>query len=176
MEIRVSKSTTIAVVLIIFGVVLRLIPHVDNFAPIGAIALFGGAILSARIAWWLPLAIMVMSDLILGLHDTILFTWGGFMLVALFGMLLKDQRNIIRVPLGAIGAAVIFFIVSNFGVWVVSGMYAHTWQGLIDCYVMAIPFFKTSLLADFVYSAALFGAYAWATQTKKARLEVPKQA
>jgi hypothetical protein len=178
MEVRIDRSTTIAVVLIIAGIALRLIPHTANFAPVGAIALFGGAVLSARIAWWLPLAIMVVSDLFLGLHGTILFTWGGFLLVALFGMLLKNQKNWLRVPLGAMGAAVIFFIVSNFGVWVEGKLYPHTWQGLVDCYVMAIPFLKTSLMADFAYSIALFSAFALAAQsTKKARLEDhPKQA
>lgn len=168
MEVRISRGTTLAVVLIIAGVVLRLIPHTANFAPVGAIALFGGAVLSARIAWWLPLAIMIVSDLFLGFHGTILFTWGGFLLVALFGMSLKDQKNWWRVPIGAIGAAVIFFIVSNFGVWVEGKLYPHTWQGLVDCYVMALPFFKTSLFADFAYSIALFSAYALAVRPSKA--------
>lgn len=164
-----SRSAVIAITLIVAGIALRLLPHTGNFAPVGAIALFGGAVLSVRISWWLPLVIMAISDLFLGLHDTIFFTWGGFLLVALFGMSLKNQTSWLRVPLGALGAAIIFFVVSNFGVWVEGKLYPHTWQGLVDCYVIALPFLKTSLLADVVYSAVLFGVYALATQTDKQR-------
>lgn len=169
MEVRVKRAAVVAIVLIIAGVSLRLLPHTANFAPVGAIALFGGAVLSSRISWWLPLAIMAISDLFLGLHGTILFTWGAFFLVALLGMSLRHQKNWLHVPFGALGAAIIFFIVSNFGVWVEGKLYPHTWQGLIDCYVMATPFFKTTLLADLSYSIVLFSAYALAVQPEKLR-------
>jgi hypothetical protein len=164
MEIRITKATAIAVALIVAGVLLRLVPHAANFAPVGAIALFGGAVLSPRLAWWLPVAIMIISDLILGFHGTILFTWGGFMLVALLGMTLKEKSNWLRVPAGAIGGALIFYIVSNFGVWAEGKLYLHTLQGLIDCYIAGLPFLKTSLLADLFFSGALFGAYHLATK------------
>lgn len=159
-----TKRALIALALIIFGIALRLVPHTANFAPVGAIAIFGGAVLSARYALWLPLVIMIGSDLILGFHGTVLFTWGGFMLVALFGMALKNRSNAERIPMGALGSAIIFYIVSNFGVWVEGKLYAHTLQGLIDCYVMALPFLRTSLVADLLFSAALFGTYALATR------------
>jgi hypothetical protein len=171
MEIRVNhRLALIAGGLIIAGVLLRLVPHVANFAPVGAIALFGGAVLPKRLAWWLPLAIMVASDLIIGLHDTIAFTWLGFTLVGLFGMLWRDSKNVYRATFGALGGAIIFYIVSNFGVWAVDKMYPHTFQGLIDCYAAGVPFFRTSLLADFTYSVLLFGAYALATHRTRAIL------
>ncbi len=159
-----SRATAIACALILAGIILRLMPHVANFAPVGAIALFGGAVLNKKLAWWLPLAIMVVSDFIIGLHSAILFTWGGFLLIGLFGMLLRNKNNLQRVCLGTLGSGIIFYVISNFGVWAVSGMYQHTLQGLLDCYIAAIPFFRTSLAADLLYSAALFGAYALATQ------------
>lgn len=161
---EISKTTYIALALIIAGIALRLIPHAANFAPVGAIALFGGAILSARTALWLPLVIMVVSDLFLGFHGTMLFTWGGFVLVGMFGMFLRDRTNAERIPLGALGSAIIFYIVSNFGVWVEGRLYPHTFQGLIDCFVMALPFLRTSLIADLLFATALFGAYALATK------------
>jgi hypothetical protein len=172
MEIRVSKTTLLALSLIIIGIALRVIPHTANFAPVGAIALFGGTILSFRTALWLPLVIMVTSDLIIGLHPTVAFTWGGFMLVGLFGATLRNQRNLVRVPVGAISAALIFYIVSNFGVWLEGRLYPATWQGLVDCYVMALPFLRTSLLADLAFSALLFGLYAFVTPAFKSDLVI----
>lgn len=160
----VQPATWVAIALIVAGVALRLLPHIANFAPVGAIALFGGAVLSARIALWLPSAIMVVSDIFLGLHGTMFFTWGGFVLVGMFGMLLRNRRNLERIPLGALGSAAIFYLVSNFGVWVEGRLYPHTLQGLADCYVAALPFLRTSIIADLLFAAALFGAYALANK------------
>jgi hypothetical protein len=141
---------------------MRLLPHPANLAPVGAIALFGGAILPRKVAWWLPLAVMAASDIFLGFYDSMLFTWIGFLLVGLYGMALRGQSNWFRVPFGALGSAVIFFIVSNFGVWAAGGLYAHTLAGLAQCYTMALPFFRNTFIGDFLYSWLLFGVYALA--------------
>lgn len=160
MEIRINKTVLFALALIGVGIGLRLVPHADNFAPIGAIALFAGAILSWRIALWLPLTAIIASDLIIGLHDTVLFTWGGFALITLFAILLQHKSNWVRVPLGAVASTLIFFAVSNFGVWLVSGMYAHTWQGLADSYYMALPFLRNTFMSDLAFATVFFGLYA----------------
>src|SRR5689334_23836091 len=100
METRVSRSPAVwlAVALVVFGVVMRLLPHPANLAPVGAIALFGGAVLPRRHGWWLPLAVMSLSDVFfLGTYNGIVFTWIGFLLVGLFGMTLRDQSNWVRV-------------------------------------------------------------------------------
>ena len=162
MEIRVNKTTVLAFALIVAGMVMRIIPHTDNFAPVGAIALFAGALLGRRLALWIPLLIMVGSDLVIGFHSTIAFTWGGFVLVAAFGMLLKNKPNLMRVPVGAIGSALIFYLVSNFGVWLEGRMYPLTVAGLTDCYTMALPFLRASFMADLSFSTLLFGLYALA--------------
>ena len=161
MEVRVNRNLVwVAVALVVFGVVMRLLPHPANLAPVGAIALFGGAVLPRKLGWWLPLAVMMISDLFLGTYNGILFTWAGFLLVSLFGMSLRGQSNWVRVPLGALGSAVIFFIVSNLGVWAQGQMYAHTWSGLVQCYELALPFFRNTFFGDFIYSWILFGAFA----------------
>lgn len=149
----------VAVLLLFIGVGLRLIPHVPNFAPIGAIALFGGALLRWRLAIWLPLAIMITSDAVLGFYPGIIYTWTAFLLVTTWGMLFQKRHFLSRITIGALGSSIIFFVVSNLGVWVASGMYAHSIAGLLQCYAMALPFFKMTLLSDMLYSAALFGAY-----------------
>lgn len=163
MNLKINRTLILIVLtLAAFGVIMRLVPHPANLAPVGAIALFAGAVLPRKLAWWLPLAIMIASDLVLGTYDGILFTWAGFLLVALFGMTLRGASNWLRVPFGALGASVIFFIVSNFGTWLQGGMYEHTWAGLVLCYEMALPFFRNTFIGDLLYSALLFGAYAYA--------------
>ena len=149
----------IAVSVITAGVLLRLLPHEPNFAPVGAIALFGGAILGWRHGVWLPLGILMISDVLLGLYDSIVFTWMGFVAVALFGALLGRRNAVWKIGIGSLGAALLFFAISNFGTWLTSGMYSHTWAGLVDCYVMALPFLRMTLLGDLFYAATLFGAF-----------------
>jgi hypothetical protein len=161
MEIRITKTTILALSLIVIGIALRILPHTANIAPVGAIALFAGAILSFRTALWLPLLIMVLSDLVIGLHPTILYTWGGFVLIALLGTRLRGVSNWLRVPLGALGASLLFFVVSNFGVWMEGRLYPATFQGLIDCYAMALPFLRNSLIADLGFSVVFFGLYSF---------------
>ncbi len=165
MDSRTSRTLIwIAIALVAFGVIMRLLPHPANLAPVGAIALFGGALLPRKLGWWLPLGVMVVSDIFLGFYDGILFTWTGFLLVSLFGMTLRNQSNWLRVPFGALGASVIFFIVSNFGTWLQGHMYAHTWSGLVLCYEMALPFFRNTFVGDLLYSSLLFGAFALAVR------------
>lgn len=162
MEIRkgaINWQLVAALLLVIAGTALRLLPHIPNFAPVGAIALFGGAVLGWRLAVWLPLVLMISSDFLIGFYPGIEFTWAGFLLIALFGMLLRRVGLIGRIVVGGAASGLLFFTVSNFGVWLTSGMYVHTLDGLIQCYVMALPFFRVSLMADLFYSALIFGLY-----------------
>ncbi|MDD5355005.1 MAG: hypothetical protein PHY56_00480 [Candidatus Omnitrophica bacterium] len=148
----------LALILLIAGIIFRFIPHLANFTPILAIALFGGAYLNKKYAIVMPLALMMISDVFLGLHNTIMFTWGSILLVSVTGMLLKNRKSAANVTLGAFSSAVLFFIVTNFGVWLM-GWYPKTLNGLLTCYTMAIPFFKTTMLSTLVYSLGLFGIY-----------------
>lgn len=166
MEVRITRfRLAITLLLIALGIAARLLPHEPNFVPIGAIALFGGAVLGWRTALWLPLVIMVSTDWVIGFHSTMWFVWAGFALISLFGAYLQRTSLLTRIGLGALGSGSIFFVVSNFGVWLVGGLYPPTLQGLIECFYMALPFFRTSLLADVVYSTVLFGTYALAIHT-----------
>jgi Family of unknown function (DUF6580) len=173
MEVRVSKATLLAAALIVTGISLRMLPHAANFAPVGAIALFAGATLGKRTALWLPVAIMVLSDIILGLYPSVWFTWGAFALIAWYGQLFRNRSNWPRVPLGAIGSALIFFTVSNFGVWTEGRLYPLTWSGLMDCYAMAIPFLRNTFLSDLSYSVILFGLYAYLAPKLQSSITLP---
>ena len=159
----------VAVGLLVFGILSRLVPHPWNVTPVMAIALFGGATLPKGWALWLPLAIVGISDGLIGWHVTVPFTWGAVLLTSLLGWWLRARRSAGRVLVGTLAGSVLFFLVSNFGVWLVGGLYPRTADGFWSCYVAALPFFRNSLAADLVCAAALFGGYALATSWRPAR-------
>lgn len=156
----------LAISLLALGVVLRLIPHPPNFAPISAIALFGGAHLAKPYALVLPLLAMFASDMIgdaLGLfpgfHRTQPAVYLSFFLVGLIGLWLRNHRSTATIVGGALTASILFFLITNFAVWYGGTMYPQNWQGLVTAYVAGIPFFRNTLLGDLTYTAVLFGAY-----------------
>lgn len=146
--------------LIIFlAVTLRLIPHPPNFAPIAAMALFGGAYLGKRDALIVPLLAMVLSDFFLGFHNTMTFVYGSFLISGLIGIWLKRHLNVINVILGVFTSSIIFFLITNFGVWLVGGLYEKTFQGLLQSYFYAIPFFRNTVIGDLFYTGLFFSSY-----------------
>ena len=153
----------LAIGLLILGVVSRLITHVPNFTPIIAVALFGGFYLKKNQALVMPLILLAISDLIIGFHNTMLFTWGSIFLISALGMALRGQKNFSTITISSFASSVIFFIITNLGVWLVSGLYSMTLSGLRDCFILAIPFFKTELLSTLIYTAVLFGTYEYAS-------------
>jgi len=168
-DLRFSVIST----MILLAALSRLVPHPANFAPIGAMALFGAAYYSKRHwAFIIPIASMWISDLILNnavygqyfdhfvwFYSGSLFTYGAFALIVLLGMFTLKKVRIPRLAASALGASVIFFIVSNFGVWFSWAMYPKDLGGLMACYAAGIPFFKNTLAGDLVYSAVMFGAF-----------------
>jgi hypothetical protein len=163
--------------LVLVGMILgaaasRLIPHPPNFAPIGAMALFGGACFaSKRMAFLVPLAAMLLSDLAIGLlsgdlsfglHRLIPVVYGSFALIVCLGFWLRRHRNALPIAGTALAGSVLFFVLTNFGVWALGSWYPKTCDGLVACYVAAIPFFQNTLLGDAVYSTVLFGGLALA--------------
>jgi hypothetical protein len=153
----------IALVLLLVTVAVwsRLLPHPPNFAPIAAAGIFAAAFLPRRWALSVPLASMVVSDLIIGLHPLILFTWGSYLaLVLLAARIFQPKVSAPRVISTALLGSIIFFLVTNFGVWLEGRLYPPTLAGLWQSYVMALPFFRNTLLGDLFYTGALFGLYA----------------
>jgi hypothetical protein len=140
---------------------LRLVPHPPNFSPIDAMALFSGACLARRwIAFVAPLAALLLSDLILGFYPGMLFQYAAVVAVALLGMAALSRVTVARLVVTALASSVCFFLVSNFGVWLVGGMYPHTPAGLGACYAAGIPFFQNTVAGDMFYTALLFGGFA----------------
>jgi len=146
--------------LILVGIVSRLVPHPWNATPLTAIALFGGTYLPKRWAILLPLAIIAMSDLWLGWHSTIPFTWGAFAATGWLAWWVRVRPSATRILAGSLLGSVIFFVVTNFGVWATQTLYPKTLAGLWQCYVAGIPFFRNMLVGDLIYTAVLFGMFA----------------
>lgn len=170
---KINLRFSIITLMILFAALSRLLPHPPNFAPIGGMALFGAAYYSKRYwAFIIPVASMWISDLVLNnvvysqyfdgfvwFYSGSVFTYGAFLLITLFGMFTLKNVQVPNVIASALGASVIFYLVSNFGVWLSSGMYPHTPVGLQACYIAALPFFQNTIAGDLVYSAVLFGAF-----------------
>lgn len=168
---RQSGSTAVSKLWFVGAMVLaaalfRLLPSPEyrpaNLAPIGAMALFGGAALGdRRLAFLFPLVAMLISDLFIEFDGSRLWVYGAIALITAIGRALRIHR---RQPAyiigGSLAASLLFFIVTNFGVWLMSGWYSHTGSELLRCYVMAIPFFGNTVIGDLVFSGVLFGGLA----------------
>ncbi|MBI5201483.1 MAG: hypothetical protein HY925_07865 [Elusimicrobia bacterium] len=152
-----KTSTRVAIGIIILAAASRLLPHPPNVTPLTAIALLGGASLAPSLAFLLPLGALVLSDAVLGFHQTIPFVYAGFLIVAALGRMLRNDRSNGRIAGACLVGSVLFFVISNAGVWAVGGLYPRTGAGLAECFTAAIPFFRNSLLGDFGFTALLFG-------------------
>jgi len=151
----------IAIIFVLVGVSLRLLPHAPNFAPIAAIALFGGVYLSRKTALILPIAIMMISDIFIGSYGIklMVFVYVSFLICVLLGFWLKKHKKWQTVLGSSILSGIIFFILTNFAVWIFTPWYAKTISGIVQCYVMALPFFRNTLLGNIFYAGAFFGSY-----------------
>src|ERR1035437_6002118 len=149
----------IAIVLAAAG--SRLIPHPPNLASISAIALFGGAYFSdKRLAFLVPLAALLLSDLMLGFYNYMEVVYLSFALIVCIGLWLQKRRSVIHIAGAALASSVLFYLLTNFGVWALESLYPKTIEGIIACYVAAIPFFQNTIQGDLFFTAVLFGGFA----------------
>ena len=150
--------------LIVLAIIARLAPHPFNVTPLGGLGLFAGAYCDRRVAWLVPLVALLIGDSIGGFYDPVVlvFVYVGMLAGPLFGRLfLSAKRSTLRF-VGAVGCSSgAFFILSNFGVWA-AGMYPPTLAGLVECYVMGLPFLVNTVFGNFLFGAIFFGTYAGA--------------
>lgn len=149
----------LALLILIFGIPSRIVVHAPNFSPVLSLALFGGIYLKGRQGIWVPLLLMAISDAVIGFHDTMFFTWGSILLISLIGMWLKEHKNMVNVISASLISSIIFFVVTNFGAFLT--MYSQTYAGLKECYLLAIPFYRSTLASTLVYSVILYAGYEW---------------
>jgi hypothetical protein len=145
--------------MIVLAALARLVPHPLNFTPIGAMAIFGGACFAdRRLGFVVPLAALLLSDVVIGFHSLLPVVYGSFALNVLLGRWIRSRRTVVTTAAATLAGSVQFFIVTNFACWV--SFYPHTVEGLVSCYVAAIPFFQNTLLGDAVFVCVLFGGLA----------------
>ena len=155
--------TLLALALILLAAALRIAPHPWNFAPVGAMALFSGAVLKdRRLAFLFPLLALFAGDLFIGFHKLMPIVYASFLVNVAIGLFLRHRRTVSRVAGATSLGAIQFFLFTNFGVWWLGGFYPKTTMGLAACYAAGIPFFWNTLAGDAFYAALLFGSYAYA--------------
>jgi len=156
-----AKRVLVLTALVVGAALTRLIPHPWNVTPIGAMALFGGAhFADKRLAVLIPFGALLIGDVVTGFHRLMPFVYGGFALYIALGVGLRGRASALWVA-GAVGAGgVLFFLVTNFGVWWLLGTYPPTGAGLLACYVAGLPYLGATLLGDAIFSTALFGGWA----------------
>ena len=155
-----SFEQKVALIFVVMGVALRVLPHPGNFTPVTAIALFSGVTLSPGLALTVPMIVMIASDIFIGPHSLYWLTWGSFFIVTLLGFWIRSSTAPSRIFLGTLAGSVFFFVSTNLGVFLFEGMYPRTWAGLAECFTRAVPFFRNALLGDFLYAFVFFSAFA----------------
>ncbi len=166
MKKLLNEKNIILTIIVVLAVLSRLIDHPSNFTPVFALALFSAVCFAnEKLALFIPFSVMFISDLFIGLSSlniVVYFTFGISYIIGYF--FLKKNPGIVRIIMASVAVSTIFFIVSNFYVWALDpfSLYEKTYTGFIQCYTMALPFFRNSLLGDLFYSGVLFGAYALA--------------
>lgn len=174
MEQNVRSKMLVVGYMLAFAVLTRLWPHPWNATAIGALALFSGSqFKNSWLATLLPVAALLVSDFALGFHATMPFVYGALILTVLMGQSVKTS------PLWLGGASLVssvsFFIISNFGVWLVAGLYPRNWAGFITCFEMALSFFRGQWVGDLVYTAIVFGGWAVVRKVVGTMAKEPQQ-
>ncbi len=176
-----GKSSLGIICLFIFVAALsRILPHPPNFTAVGAMALFGAYYFKNK-AWSFAIPILALwfSDIILNnivysqAGDTftlfnagMIWVYGAFIAMILFGIFFLKKVNLSRLLISGVSVGIIFFLISNFGVWATSSMYPKTGAGLIACYTAGLAFLRNSLIGNIFYVTLFFGAYEWMIHKK----------
>ena len=141
--------------------VSRLVPHISNFASVGAMALFGGAYFSNRkMAYAIPLVALFISDAIIGFYGWgMLPVYGSFVLIIALGTLLGKKITPINVLIGSLLSSVLFFLITNFAFFYSTAMYPHNFAGIMLSYEKGLLFFRSTLESDLLFNGLLFGSF-----------------
>lgn len=176
-----SSQSKIILAIVLFATITRIaIPpflgnHLPNFSPIDAIALFCGAYFNRRLmAFGVGLLSVWVGDLFINkiimghwvlFYEGFYWQYGSYLLITCLGMILSHRTKSLWLLPTCLISSILFFAISNFGVWCSGTLYPFTSNGLMSCYIAAIPFFKNTLFSDLFFSIILFGSVEWVQMT-----------
>ncbi|MBI5230218.1 MAG: hypothetical protein HY981_02910 [Candidatus Magasanikbacteria bacterium] len=164
--------------LILLAIAGRFFPHPANATPIAAVAIFSGLYLRRRLGIIVPLAAMLLSDTIIGFYSLpiMLSVYGSFASVGLAGAWTRKHKNVFTIGTVTISSSALFFLVTNWAVWQFGAMYAHTFAGLMESYAAGLPFWRSMLAGDVVYTTLLVGSYELVMRAHTIRARVAQKA
>jgi hypothetical protein len=142
--------------IILIGVLSRMLPHPANMTAVGGLALYSGSKFDLKKSFILIIITMFISDMFIGFHSLMWATYGSLLLAVFVGKLVGRSPRVNRLVGGIFSSAVLFFVITNFAVWAMTPLYPKTINGIINCYVMALPFFRNSFIGDMFYTLAIF--------------------
>ncbi|MDG0995951.1 MAG: hypothetical protein P8O97_02245 [Gammaproteobacteria bacterium] len=179
MKDKIEMPTTMSwkwlLAMVMFLALSRCLPHPPNFTPLAAMSLLSGAFLRDwRLALIIPLSAMLLSDLYLGLHSSMLFVYLAMAGIVIFSRYALQRVSLIRLTSASVLSAVWFFLVTNFGAWLASETYAATLNGLMQAYVAGIPFFRNTLVSSVMFTLLAYLMLSTAVRWDYARTEAVK--
>lgn len=153
----------LALTIVVLAAALRIAPHPWNFTPIGAMALFSGAVIrDRRLAFFFPLLALCVGDVFVGFYKLMFVVYASFFVSVAIGLWLRYRRTIGHIAFATLLGAIQFFLVTNFAVWAFGLSYSRNAAGLAACYAAGIPYFWNTLAGDVAYVALFFGSFALA--------------
>ncbi len=157
---KLTNTLALSLGLVILILLGRFLPHPPNFTPLLAVALFSGAVFARQpLAWLIPMLALYASDLLLGLHGSMAFVYLAVLAIVLLGQWFLRQASLLSVLGVSVVASVGFYLLTNFGVWLLYDWYPPTLAGLLACYIAALPFFTYTLASTLAYSLLLFALW-----------------
>ena len=162
------KRNSFPIILVALLTLSRLLPHPPNFTPILAVGIFAGFYFKQFfLGSFIVILSMFIGDIYFGFHNTMFFTYISLAVVVSLGLIIKKFSSTEIFFAGLLGS-VCFFIISNFGVWLISGMYEKNINGLVQSYFMAIPFFHKTLASTLLYLFVLKFIFKFSVKEKLA--------
>ncbi|MFZ3230289.1 MAG: DUF6580 family putative transport protein [Pseudobdellovibrio sp.] len=156
-KMSLNNTLLVAIGLVMIIIVSRLIGHVWNFTAVGGVALFSGAYFSKKhVAILIPFFGLFISDLVLGFHDQMFAVYFSYALIAVLGFSLKLESSRFKTVGVSFAGAILFFLITNFGCWIGNAFYPQNLNGLLESYVLGLPFFRTQVLSDIISSLVIF--------------------
>jgi len=152
------KNIIIAFVLTAFAIIVRMVIHGYNVEPIMAVSILAGVLLGPELGFAVALFSVIGTDVLIGNTPILLYTWSAWAMIGVASAVIKRynfkkiqvwQDALKLTGMGVVGT-VFFYLWTNFGVWHIGGLYPHTWLGLVDSYVNALPFLRNQLLGNLV--------------------------